>query len=983
MRKEKIKNDYIYEGIILISVALSLLLIVFGAFKGSGKYVTDFFLGSFGYAIYGYTFGLLAIGVLRLFKYNSKVSKLKTFGLILALISIILTIHVISSKNLVALGYGEYLKQCYITGNTAGGIIAGIFMYPIMRLNYYFAVVAMILLVFISLFMAFFVEINKGVNFRTRTIDIKKTKKGGELVDLSKIESTTSDVMVKNELYVGSSSEHFKSSRGSLPSDWYVPLDKLGELRVNEVAQTERLGEVEKANTPKSSLEQAKKILYESNLKKTKESILDDVELSDEDKKRKAMELLYSKEESEKPKTPKKAELPKEDFSAYTNNFRLNLIRENLSKKNGLEASTTKNTNDNKVNLSPDIIEDVKIDKTEVIDLSATTFDDLAGFEDIIKQRNEKKDELQQKNMLKGHLSERFVDLEEKNRKERSDKGGMHFGGGVKFTNIPSALNNNNINNIERDDKIFDQSSNSDKNIPRPIFENKEKGGEVEKTMEIKSFTMTPKNISYKAPPIGLLKEYISSPQQSEDFSAKIEKLENLLSSFNIDAKVVRVVTGPTFTRLELQMPQGISVNKIGGYANDICMCLEAESIRCQIPIRGKNAFGVEIPNKTRGTVGLKAIFNSSNFNSNRQEISFAVGQDCDGQSYVVDLAKMPHLLIAGSTGAGKSVCINTLICSILFKYSPVQVKMILVDPKQVELNMYNGLPHMLLKEAVCDKEKVIAMLDWAIEEMELRYTIFNQLRVKNLPEFNECEKVKQEAKLPYIVLIIDEVADIVADLKRDFEDRIKKLAAKARAAGIVMVLATQRPDVSVITGTIKANLPSRIAFAVTNFVDSKTIIDCQGAEKLLRNGDMLLSLSTSPDPVRIQGAFISNKEIDAICEYIKDNNECYFDPEIEELINTDKKAKNNLGTVGNSSLSDNAKVDPKFIKALHYFIESGSVSISKLQRRFSLGFPTAGALVDKMETMGYVSKPKENKTRDLLIDMNTFMSLYGDCELE
>ena len=357
------------------------------------------------------------------------------------------------------------------------------------------------------------------------------------------------------------------------------------------------------------------------------------------------------------------------------------------------------------------------------------------------------------------------------------------------------------------------------------------------------------------------------------------------MSEFGIDAKVNRVVTGPTFSRLELVMPKGIPVKRVLSYVDDIAMCLEVKSVRCQIPIPGKNAFGVEIPNEKRGKVGLKSVIQSEKFAHSKHKLAFAVGQNCDGENFTADLSAMPHLLIAGATGAGKSVCLNSLIVSLLYKYTPEELRLLLVDPKQVELNMYNRIPHLLIPEAVSDKDRTLNLLDWAIEEMEMRYTMFKDRRVQKITDYNAIIDPKKEEKLPYIVIIIDEVGDFMMVMKKELEERIVRLTQKARAAGIHLILATQRPSVDVITGTIKANLPARIAFAVSSFVDSKTILDQGGAEKLLRYGDMIFSDGVN-DPERLQGTLIEGEEVNAICDYVRDNNECYFDKDIEEYIN-------------------------------------------------------------------------------------------------
>ena len=342
----------------------------------------------------------------------------------------------------------------------------------------------------------------------------------------------------------------------------------------------------------------------------------------------------------------------------------------------------------------------------------------------------------------------------------------------------------------------------------------------------------------------------------------------------------------------------------------------------------------------------------------------------------VADLSKMPHLLVAGSTGSGKSVCLNSMLISLLYKYSPDELKLILIDPKQVEFFMFNGLPHMLLKNAITDPQKAINSLKWAVNEMERRYTLMTNYGVRKVSEYNKMSEVvsgKME-KIPNIVIIIDEVADLMSVCSKEFEDYIRRLAAKARAAAIHIVLATQRPSVDVITGVIKANLPSRIAFAVSNYQDSKTILDKAGAEKLLGRGDMLMQTIDMPEPKRVQGCFVSDAEVKAVTDYVKKNNDAYFDDKIEEVINKEETTNGY-----NGGDSDDDELDTYFVEALKLAIETGSASASMFQRRFGIGFARAGRIVDQMTRLQYVSQPDGAKPRSVYITMEEFMKIFGD----
>jgi len=454
--------------------------------------------------------------------------------------------------------------------------------------------------------------------------------------------------------------------------------------------------------------------------------------------------------------------------------------------------------------------------------------------------------------------------------------------------------------------------------------------------------------------------------------------IERTLENFKVPAKVIGVTSGPSVTRFELEMPPGISVNKITQYSNDIAMALASpHGVRIEAPIPGKSAVGIEVPNEEIATIGLKEVLDSKEFYASKNQLVFALGKDINGASRVCNIEKMPHLLIAGSTGSGKSVCLNVLLISLLYKCSPEELRLILVDPKRVEFSMFNNLPHMLIPEVICNSDKAINALNYLINEMERRYTLFEEMYVKKLEEYNQSREVVsgEKEKLPYIVMIIDEMNDLMSTNKKEIEDRVVRIAQKARAAGIHLVLATQRPSVDVITGTIKANLPSRIAFAVTSYVDSKTILDRIGAEKLLGRGDMLYYPQDLPEPSRIQCAYISNEEVKAVVDFIKSNNEAIFNEEAERQINKVSDG----GTTNSMNGYDDNELDSLMPDALKFVIEAKQASISKLQRKFGIGFSRAGRIVDQMERLHYVSPADGSKPRTVYITMEEYLQIYGE----
>lgn len=489
--------------------------------------------------------------------------------------------------------------------------------------------------------------------------------------------------------------------------------------------------------------------------------------------------------------------------------------------------------------------------------------------------------------------------------------------------------------------------------------------------------TRLPKRSKYIKPPIDLLKEYISNVENDDyELQQKGRMLEMTLESFKIPAKVSSYTKGPAFTRFELQMPIGIPVSRVAKYVDDIAMSLETRGkINMEIPIPGKNAFGVEVPNKSISTVGLRDIIESKNFQQNKGGLTYALGKDISGECRVANLEDAPHLLVAGATKSGKSVCLNAMLISWIYKCSPDDLRIILIDPKQVEFTLYNEIPHLLIPNVITSTEKALCAFTWAIDEMERRYSLFSQLKVKKIEEYNETEEVKNRLnpKLPYIVIVVDELSDLMSQCKKEIEEKIIRLTQKSRAAGIHLVLATQRPSVDVITGVIKSNLPSRIAFAVTSLADSKTILDGSGAENLLGKGDMLYAPIDLPAPSRIQGSFVSNDEIINVLNFIKENNEADFDDEIE-----DKMFNRNAN--GGFEVEPNAEVfDPLMVDALRNIIKTNNVSTSKLQRIFSIGFTRAGRIVDQMEAAGFISPKDSKNNRVIYITQQEFEEKFGE----
>lgn len=503
--------------------------------------------------------------------------------------------------------------------------------------------------------------------------------------------------------------------------------------------------------------------------------------------------------------------------------------------------------------------------------------------------------------------------------------------------------------------------------------EKEEKEEKTKAVLQLDHQTHTVDDENYEMPPVNLLSQASGkvakgSKKALTDTAAKLQKT---LHSFGVSAKVENVSVGPVITRYELKPAEGVRVSKIAKLADDIALNLAAESIRIEAPIPGKQAVGIEIPNKEKETVALREIIDSDDFNESKSKLSFALGKSVSGENVVTDIAKMPHVLIAGSTGSGKSVCINTLITSILYKAKPSEVKLIMVDPKVVELSVYNGIPHLLIP-VVTDPKKAAGALAWAVQEMVNRYSLFAQKNVRDIKGYNAAlEKEGIDETMPQIVIIVDELADLMMVSPKDVEDAICRLAQMARAAGMHLVIATQRPSVDVITGIIKANIPSRIAFAVSSQVDSRTILDSMGAEKLLGKGDMLFYPSGASKATRVQGAFISDGDVEKIVDFLKKDGETVYN---EDILETIEKANNSDRELEENSEDDEA--DPFLSEAIEAVIEIGSASASLIQRRFKVGYARAGRIIDQMEARGIISGYQGSKPREVLMSKERWQEL-------
>lgn len=551
-----------------------------------------------------------------------------------------------------------------------------------------------------------------------------------------------------------------------------------------------------------------------------------------------------------------------------------------------------------------------------------------------------------------------------------------------------TATNDNNIDSFTIDEsknedfidiKIHDSKKNNseEKNISAEKITNKEK---VKDERKIKSLDDTKDEIAdisneiknedivhYEFPPLDLLKdaEKNNTSSKGKEIKDNIKVIQDTLNNFGVDARVVGVNSGPTITSYEISLAAGVKVSKILSLSDNLSLALATTDIRILAPIPGKSAVGIEVPNKHKDTLLLKEILDTDEFKNLKSKLPLALGKDVTGNTIISSIASMPHLLIAGATGSGKSVCINTIIMSILYKAKPDEVKLIMIDPKVVELSIYNNIPHLLIP-VVTNAKKAQFSLNWAVQEMEKRYQLFAKNNVKDMQSYNELETITE--KMPQIVIIIDELADLMMVAATEVEDAICRLAQMARAAGMHLIVATQRPSVDVITGTIKANIPSRISFQVSSQIDSRTILDMSGAEKLLGKGDMLYYPSNLSKPIRVQGAFVSDKEVKNVCDFIRNQGEANYNQAAVESISTN-----------NTSQTMQDDKDELYDDAVRLVVMDGQASISYLQRKLKIGYSRAARIVDQMEEMGVVSAYDGSKPRKVLIEKEDIENLNGE----
>lgn len=912
------KDNTIKKRIAIVLIILSSIG-YFALFSGILKFLRYFIVGFFGLFAYPLFFAGYALSYM-LFKDKQFVMPKRFIVYIsLAVFSLLCIFHLAFSSGVTTISYGAYLSELYNSQMSVGGLLIGLITYPLIISVQPFGayVVFVILLIFCGYKILDYFLINKNSKNYTQT-----NKKQNLRIEEVKISSSASDFL--NEQLI---EEESKNDSPKITIDAEIDRE---EMKRQEAKNKLGLNNVRNQPIVNNTNKQLDTFNQVYNTKNTEP----------------IFEENSSREEVEKNLTR---------FDPFNNSsFTSKGSSYNTPSKKERNLAFLRATLDR--NYNKNTTEEIASQKPRNLNLE----DNLRNLpiNDFIKEEHKNDDtieKIENEEVIKNDFTERQEVKEEP--KTNGDK--------ISDIKIDDLINK--VKTMEKTEKV------------EPEIKKYKQTNllETEKTPTKATYRKPSK---YVRPTTNLLNSISTDVSDyGGDYQEKAQIIERTLENFKVPAKVIGVTCGPSVTRFELEMPPGISVNKINQYSNDIAMALaSSHGVRIEAPIPGKSAVGIEVPNDEIATVGLKEVLDSREFYSANAPLTFALGKDINGTYRVCNIEKMPHLLIAGSTGSGKSVCLNVLLISLLYKCSPEELRLILVDPKRVEFSMFNNLPHMLIPEVICNSEKAINALNYLIKEMERRYALFEELYVKKLEEYNQTQEVARgdKEKLPYIVMIIDEMNDLMSTNKKEIEDRVIRIAQKARAAGIHLILATQRPSVDVLTGTIKNNLPSRIAFAVTSYIDSKTILDRIGAEKLLGKGDMLYFPQSLPEPQRIQCAFVSNEELKAVIDFVKANNESIFNEEAEREINktTDGGMNNSMNGGG-----DDNELDSLMPEALKFVIEVGHASISKLQRRFGIGFSRAGRIVDQMERLRYVSPADGSKPRMVYITMDEYNQMYGE----
>jgi len=898
------------------------------------NFLKSFILGLFGLTIYAVSVIGIFFSIMFLMKKKFVATKRYVTYLAIALGIVWLVFHLILTSKIPVDNFGIYLKETYLAKTTAGGLLFSLISYPLVKyLTYVGAYITcgIALAIFVGLIIDY---VNTA---KTQAQQSKKSKFDFDAIEDLDIPEIPQQIKVEKE-----------------------------EIKDNKKLAKQRLG-LEKSE---STIISSSMPNYEVNLQQPKPMTKREYILTPIDP------IIPTETESPFNKTFEQKRVQESNVDLNHHSYRPNAVEIQETKTEPTptpQPIQTQSTYVEKMKEAED--DDLFVDDEELSEYE-TAFETDTNIEENEVEEIESNEEFIEDTEEYSDLEDLNEDIDEPISSPQVEEisanvAKQDFVDEYAIQEDTSGLGSTVATDVVMPSVVDISKFNLPNAIKKPVGETEE-----EKPSEPQKLDIPP----YIAPPVELL-NFIENPSRisDEELQDNIERLEQVLEDFKVPAKVNNVQVGPAVTRYELTMPRGISVNKIAQMSDDIAMTLASNgAIRVEAPIPGKNSVGVEVPNAQVSAVSLRELIDSEQFRQRGNPLSFVLGKDINGDIIFCNLDKMPHVLVAGSTGSGKSVCLNTMLLSMCYKAGPEDLRLILVDPKMVEFSTYSGLPHLLIPEVITNKDMTINALDWCIKEMERRYALFAKTHVVNINEFNKSDAVKskREQKLPFIVVVVDELADLMLEAKREIEDRIAKLAAKARASGIHLVLATQRPSVDVITGTVKTNLPSRIAFALTNYMDSKTVLDGGGAEKLLGKGDMLFKPQDKPEPRRVQGAYVSNPEISAVVQFIKDNNNPVYDDNAGKAI---KNPRQSSGGNGDFSGAKETEFDPVLKDALKWFIQMKQASGSMISRRYSVGFNRAGRIMDQMERAGFIGPQEGAKPRQVLITMDEYIAIFGE----
>lgn len=930
------RNKKFRLGISLISVFSALLILVASNLL---KTLTISVIGIFGLLFYPVCLFFVILGILLLLDKKIKVTK---SIIILSCVWVVLFVLImqLATSASISLGFSTYIINTFKYDLTAGGVIFATLLYPIYYITYDIATY-ILLAVAIIIITAFLID--------RVVFNMKMAKEVVNVSDTNISESDNIDEYVDeeltNEAALGISSK--QTAKPDIDEDIFIQDEEEDEDK-REAKSILGLSKERTIRDLESIVQESNKqneIL--DNESRQKQTSKPNIIVHDDNFDINTNKFVFKESivDTEEVKKNKEEERRKKDALAYLNiakgQFTSNLPKgfDNVEEEKPIQTDTN-----NVQQSSPTNIASSQQKVNNLMNLTQK----LSSNENTINNSNK---DLYDSNLSKKSFESSFNQTAEIKIPEEFSSSIQKFPKAAQ--EVYTAEVNNNIVEAQG---------------PRPVQISMET---IKPKPQVKVYKKPP---TYVRPPIDLLPKYPSEIEKNEEaMQQKGDTIVETLKSFKLDAKIINAVSGPTFSRYELQMAPGISVNAVNSKTNDLSMVLESRC-RMQIPIPGKNAFGIEVPNKKRITVGLRDILESSAFQSSKSPLTIALGKDISNDSKVACIDKLVHTLVAGSTGSGKSVCLHTILLSLLYKASPEDLKLLLVDPKMVEFGFYNDLPHMLIPKAIIDCDKAVMALSWLVDEMERRYKRLNTTGVRDIESYNNSSEVLSGSlpKMYYIVMVFDEVGDFMITAKKEIEEKVMRLAAKSRACGIHLILTTQRPTVDVITGTIKANLPSRIAFAVSTYQDSKTILDNSGAESLLGMGDMLFLPKGSNDPDRLQCAFVHENDMKKVIAFIKENNESIFDEEIEDQMFNKKEGFD----AGNSA---EEAFDPLLKDCLKYFIKSKKASASSLQGYFGIGYPRANKIVLQMERAAFVSPGDSNGRRTLYITQQEYEERFGE----